>query len=155
MATTEPILYQWPKPSEALDGVSLIRTLNLWKPAGLIVFTVDGAGSPISAGGTIYLPCPKFKCIIMGWTMVGDDATGSAVIDIWKAAYPTVPTVADTITAAAKPTLTSQQINRAQSVPTWTAVNLSEEDTLAFHIDSVSRHTVLTLSVSIAKGDLR
>lgn len=153
--STEPILYQWPKPSEANTLETMIRVLNLWKPAGVIVLNVDsGSSTPIVPGGTIYLPAPKFKCIIMGWTMIGDQSSGSAVIDIWKAAYPTIPTVANTITAAAKPTLTAQQINRATSVPTWTTA-LSEEDTLAFHVDSASGHTKLTLSVSVGRGDIR
>jgi hypothetical protein len=154
MPTTEAILYQWPKPSEANTLETMIRTLNLWKPAGEIVLNVDGGGLPIVAGGIIYLPMPKFKCIIMGWTMIGDDPAGSMVVDIWKSAYPTIPTVANTITASAKPTLTAQQINRATEVPTWTTL-CYEDDILAFKVESASLHTRITLSVAVARGDLR
>lgn len=152
--TTEAIVYQWPKPSEHLDLQSLIRLHNLYKPAGEIVFVVDGGGSAIASGGTIYLPLPNFKCIIMGWMMIGDNAAGSTVVDIWKTNYPTVPTVANTITAAAKPTLSAQQVNRATSVSTWTQ-QIVENDILAFHVDSNSLNTLITLSVSIARGDNR
>lgn len=150
----DPIVYQWPKPSEHLDSQTLRRLLNLYKPAGEIVLVVDGGGSAFAAGETIYLPLPNFKCIIMGWTMIGDNAAGSTVIDIWKTNYPTIPTVANTITAAAKPTLTAQQINRATTVTTWTS-QIIENDILGFKVDSNSLNTRLTLSVSIARGDNR
>ena len=155
MPTAVTPLFAWPKPTEALELPDLIRMLNLWKPAGIITLNLDGGGSAIAAGGTLYLPVPKFKFIITGWTMIGDNAGGSTVVDIWKAAYPTVPTVANTITAAAKPTLTAAQVNRATDVPTWTDQTVEEDDILAFHVDSNSLNTRVTLSVSIARGDWR
>jgi hypothetical protein len=155
MGTRLPPLYQWPKPTEALELPGLIRTLNLWKPAGEIVLNAEGGGSAITAGGIVYLPVPKFKCIITGWTMIGDNAGGSTVVDIWKTAYPTVPTIANSITAAAKPTLAAQQVNRATDVPTWTDETIEEDDILAFYIVSNSLNTRVTLSVSIARGDYR
>lgn len=153
--TAEPIQFAWPKPSEDLDDKTLIRLLNIWKPAGEIVLVADGGGTAIAAGGLVYLPCPNFKAIIMGWAMIGDQAAGSMVVDIWKTAYPTVPTVANTITAAAKPSLVAQQVNKATSVPTWTAVQIAENDILAFHIDTAAVNTRVTLSLSIARGDTR
>jgi hypothetical protein len=155
MPTTLAPLYSWPKPTEALELPGLIRTLNLWKPAGEIVVTVDGGGAAITAGKLVYLPVPKFKFIIMGWTMIGDNAGGSTVIDVWKTAYPTIPTVANTITAAAKPTLTAAQVNRATEVPTWTDQTVEEDDILGFNVDSNTLNTRVTLSIAIARGDNR
>jgi hypothetical protein len=154
MPTAITPLYNWPKPTEALELPGVIRTLNLWKPAGNLQITVDGMGAAITAGGILYVPCQMYKFIVMGWMIVGDQA-GSIQFDIWKAAYPTVPTVADTITAAAKPNLTAQQVNRATTVPTWTDVTVEEDDVLAIKVDSAATVTKVTLALAIARGDNR
>lgn len=157
MPTTEPILFQWPKPTEALELPGVIRTLNLYKPSHDIIVVADGMGSEITPGAPsiLYLPMQNYKAIIMGWTVIGDAAAGSIVWDVWKAPYPTIPTVADTITAAAKPTLAAAQINQATDVNTWTDVLIAENDILAFQVDSVADNTRSTLILSIAKGDYR
>ena len=71
-----------------------------------ISFIIDGGGSAITTGikGDLEIP---FPCTINEVTMLADQ-TGSIVVDVWKntyASYP--PTVANTITASAKPTITT------------------------------------------------
>jgi hypothetical protein len=153
----DPILNHWPKTSEHLPPQTLIRLLNRYMPAGDIVVTVDGGGSAISATDKlVYLPCPKYKFIITGWMIIGD-AAGAAVFDIWKSAYPTIPTVANTITAAAKPTIIVGDAGAARStdVSTWTDVEVDEDDILAFNLDSCTIFEKLSLAISIARGDLK
>ena len=85
--------------ADATLDVANVRTAS-------ITFIIDDGGSVIATGikGDLEIP---FGCTIQAVTLLADQ-TGSIVIDIWKdsyAAYP--PTVADTITASAKPTLSS------------------------------------------------
>lgn len=67
--------------------------------------------------------------------------TGSCVIDVWKDTYANFPpTVADTITAAAKPTVSSGIKSEDTTLTGWTT-SVSEGDILAFHVDSTSTFT--------------
>lgn len=66
------------------------------------------------------------------------DVSGSAVVDIWKdtwANYP--PTIADTITASAKPTLSSQTHVEDTTLTGWTTA-ISAGDVLFANLDSFS-----------------
>lgn len=87
-----------------------------------------------------------FNMTITGWYLFADQ-TGSLVVDVWKdtfANYP--PTVADTITAAAKPTLSSAITNSNTSLGTWTT-SISTGDVLRFNIDSCSTITYAVLQL--------
>jgi hypothetical protein len=71
-----------------------------------LTFVIDGGGSAIAAGikGDLQIP---FACAIEQVTLLADQS-GSIVIDIWKDTYANAPpTVADSITASAKPTISS------------------------------------------------
>lgn len=76
---------------------------------------------------------------------------GSIVIDIWKDTYANYPpTVADSICAAAKPTLSSASKSQDTTLTGWNkAVN--KGDIMRFNIDSVSIIEQLTLSLVIIK----
>lgn len=75
-----------------------------------------------------------FDCVITKWTIIGD-VSGSAVIDLWQDVYANgIPTVADTITGANKPTLSSAQTNQNTSI-SWT---LTKGSLLAVNVDSVT-----------------
>jgi hypothetical protein len=136
----------------------LIQLLNIRMkklgeaPAGTrgeIVFVADASPDPIAPGGIIYFPFPKFDAIIDGWTMVAD-AAGNFEVDIYKAQYPTIPSGANSIVAAAPPALVAAQIDRAVSVPTWNT-RIKAEDTLGFEVTVASGVTRVTLSLSIEK----
>lgn len=69
---------------------------------------------------------------------VDADAAGSCVIDIWKIARTGLPaSVANTITAAAKPTLSTARSSRDTTLTGWT-LSVAAGDTLTFKVDSVS-----------------
>jgi hypothetical protein len=113
----------------------------------LVVF--DGAGAGLSAGirGDITV---SFAGTILSARLLADQI-GSIVVDIWKntfANYP--PTVADTITAAAKPTLSAALKSEDTTLTGWnTTINAG--DTLRFNIDSVNAITRATLSLRVRK----
>ncbi len=102
-----------------------------------------GGGSVITTGAKTWIRVPK-TCTITEWILTADQS-GSIVIDIWKDTYANFPpTVADTITASAKPTLSSQQKNSNNVLTGWTTA-LTENDYLRFNVDSVSTVTKITL----------
>jgi hypothetical protein len=78
------------------------------------------------------------KATITGHSSTGLATSGSAVVDVWKdtnANYP--PTVADTITASAKPTLSSANKSSDSTLTGWTTT-ITAGDWLAFSLDSMS-----------------
>lgn len=110
--------------------------------------TIDGGGNVPTTGLKPFIKIP-YACTITGWTMVSD-IVGSAVIDIWKdieANFP--PTIADTITAAAKPTLTAQQINTGS--PTGWTTAVAAGDIIQFNLDSASTLTRVQLFLQVNK----
>jgi uncharacterized membrane protein len=69
------------------------------------------------------------------------------VLDIWKAAG-AIPTVANTIVAAAPPTLVAQTLNNSAVLTGWTtAINIG--DVFGFAVTSVTsvKKAVLTLRI--------
>jgi hypothetical protein len=109
----------------------------------------DVAGAVLTTGVKGYLPVP-IGLTITGWTIIGD-AVGSIVVDVWKAAYPTVPTVANTIAGSEKPTLASAQVGQDLSLSSWTTT-IAAGDVLGFNIDSITilKQVTLVLNVSVA-----
>jgi hypothetical protein len=91
-----------------------------------------------------------FAFTIVQWTLLGD-ASGSLVIDIWKdtlANFP--PTVADTITASAKPTISAATKGQSSTLTGWTT-SVSAGDVLRFNVDSVSSIVAATLILKVTK----
>lgn len=132
--------------------LSADRTLDLSANAktGNIIAQFDGGPSPITTGVKGYLPL-DFSGVFLGWTLVGD-VTGSIVVDIWKDSYANaLPTVADTITASAKPTI-SGGIKGQSSVLTGWTTSFSAGDILGFNIDSNSAIKFATLALKVQKS---
>lgn len=112
-----------------------------------ISYVIDGGGSTISTGNKRGLRIP-FACTINSVTL-GADQSGSIVIDIWKdtqANYP--PTVADTITASAKPTISSATKSEDTTLTGWTT-SISAGDWLYFNVDSVTTIQFVTLTLKV------
>lgn len=112
-----------------------------------ICWMIDGGGEAITTGLKWGLPIP-FGCAINSVTL-GADQTGSVVVDIWKdgqANFP--PTVADSITASAKPTLSSASTSVDTTLTGWTT-SISAGDWLYFNVDSVSTITFLTVALKV------
>lgn len=108
--------------------------------------TIDGGGSVITTGnkGYIYVP---YACTITANTLIADQS-GSVVIDVWRATYPTVPTVANTITASALPTLSSQQVNQDTTLTGWTT-SIAAGSFIGFNVNSATTVTRVNLTLTV------
>lgn len=92
----------------------------------------------------------NFDCTIEGHTLLAD-SVGSIVVDLWKDVYANYPpTNADSICAAAKPTLASTQKAQDSTLTGWTTA-LARGDILKVHIDSASTVKACTLTLRIIK----
>jgi len=115
-----------------------------------VSLVVDGNGAPFSTGVKAYLQIP-FVATITSVTLLADQ-TGSVVVDIWKDTYANFPpTVADTICAAAKPTITASNKYTDSTLAGWTT-SIAANDILAFNIDSVTSITRLTISLTVVRS---
>ena len=115
-----------------------------------ITWVIDGAGSTITTGNKRGLRVP-FACTITAWS-IGLDQSGSIVIDIWKdtaANYP--PTVGDTITASAKPTVSTATHNESSTLTSWTT-SIAAGDWLFFNVDSVTSAQLATIVLTVTKS---
>lgn len=127
---------------------------ELYTPSGTtitssITFVIDGGGTAITTGikGDLEIP---FACTITGVTMLAD-TSGSIVVDIWKDTYANYPpVVGDSITASAKPTISSNTKSQDNTLTGWTT-SISAGDTLRFNVDSASTITRVTISLKITR----
>jgi hypothetical protein len=114
-----------------------------------ITFIIDGGGSAISTGvkGDLEIP---FACTIEEVTVLADQ-TGSIVVDIWRDSYANFPpTVADTITASAKPTLSSANKTQNATLTGWTT-SLNAGDILRFNVDSAATVQRVSIILQVRK----
>jgi len=114
-----------------------------------ITFVIDGGGSEITDGekGHIYLP---FSGTIIYAVLLADQS-GSIVIDIWNdtlANFP--PTNADSITASAPPTLSTDNAMIDATLTGWTKA-FDGGDILALNVDSCTTITRVTLVLGVRK----
>lgn len=134
----------------AIEGVNVETTATLANSKiAVINFVIDGGGSAITTGvkGDLEIP---FACTINRATLLADQS-GSIVIDIWKDTYANYPpTVADTITASAKPTISSATKSQDSTLTGWTT-SIAAGDTLRFNVDSITTCTRVLISLKITK----
>jgi len=129
-----------------LSGVATVAVIQAAEDIGAtsaIVLQINGGGSPITTGikADLYIPAARTLTAV---TMLADQS-GSIVVDIWKDTYANYPpTVADTITAAAKPTISSATKSQDNTLTGWTTA-VSAGDTLRFNVDSATSITRLAL----------
>ena len=117
-----------------------------------VVLIVDGFGTVITTGVKGYLSLPvsgtwkKWRLLSTGIDVSGP-ISGSIVIDIWKDTYANYPpTVADTITASTKPTLSSAIKDEDSSLSGWDT-SFDAGDILGFNVDSVTDLTKVFLAL--------
>lgn len=114
-----------------------------------IDFVIDGGGSAITTGEKGHLEIP-FGCTITQVTLLAD-TSGDIVIDIWKdtyARYP--PTVADTICADTKPTISADTKYQDSDLAGWTT-SIAAGDILAYNVDSCDTITRVTVSLKVTR----
>lgn len=117
-----------------------------------IVLEYNITGSPVGTGVSrdsyIY---EDLK--IIGWKLMST-VSGDIVVDIWVGTFVagTPPTVGDTITAAAKPTLSSS-VSAEDSVLTGWTVDIAANSQLRLNIDSAATVTNVTLALICEKAN--
>jgi hypothetical protein len=122
-------------------------TLKTAAKTRAITFAIDGGGSALTTGIKADVSVP-YTCTITAVTMLADQS-GSIVVDIWKDTYANYPpTVADTITASAKPTITTATKSTDATLTGWTT-SVTAGDTLRFNIDSITTITRLSLTLTV------
>ena len=128
-----------------------IASARLPARSGAVGIVIDGGGTVLTTGVKGFVEVP-FACTITAATLLSTDASvtsGSIVIDVWKdtyAAYP--PVVGDSITASAKPTLSSATKSRDTTLTGWTTA-IAAGDVLGFSVTSVSLLTRVTLTLTV------
>jgi hypothetical protein len=133
--------------SNPLDAVNYGQLSNTQKTS--IGFGADGSGGTLAVGTPTYLVM-AFGGTITQWDIVGNTA-GSAVFDVWKSTNQTLPTVANTIVASAKPTIASASNATSIGLTGW-GVTFSAGDIYGFNIDSIAAFTKVNLSLRVNKS---
>jgi len=112
-----------------------------------LIFIIDGGGAEIATGEHGHLHV-DFKCTITQVVLLADQ-TGSIVIDIWEDSYANFPpTVADTITAAAKPTIAAGVKDKDDTLTGWTKT-IPAGGILAYNVDSVTDIERVTVCLKV------
>jgi len=112
-------------------------------------FVFDEGGGVLTTGIKGYIEVP-FDCYIEEQTL-GADQAGDLVIDLWLDSYANYPpTVGDTITASAKPTLSSSDKDQDSVLTGWTR-QLTKGQWLGVKVDSAATVTLATLSLKVRK----
>ena len=112
-------------------------------------FVIDGGGGVISTGQKGHLDF-SYNCALKRVRLEADQS-GSMVIDIWKDTWANAPpTVADTICASAKPTLSAAQFYEDTTLTGWNR-HIAKGDIVAFNVDSCSTITRVTVSLEVVR----
>jgi hypothetical protein len=108
--------------------------------------TIDGGGSVITTGVKGYIEVP-FAMTIDTATFLCDQS-GSIVVDVWKDTYANYPPVdADSITAAAPPTISGATKSQDTTLTGWT-LTVAAGVVMGFNVDSVTTVTRCHLIIS-------
>jgi len=122
-------------------GSGQVSTLN---------FVIDGGGATITTGikGDIVV---DFAATITAVTLLADQS-GSIVVDLWVDTYGNFPpTGADSITAAAKPTISSATKSRDATLTGW-STSVAAGDVIRVNVDSVTSHQRVTLALTVSRS---
>lgn len=130
------------------DGGSIIGVANYSTIDRAVGITVDGGGSVLTTGTKGYIEVP-YSGTIIEWKIIAD-VSGSVVFDVWKL-NAAIPTNSNSITASAKPTLTSSQRATSTTLTGWTT-GVSANDVFAFEIESATTVTKATLTLVIRQN---
>lgn len=126
-------------------------TINTYiSDSGALGAAIEYEIQDMSVGQKGYIEIP-FDFDIESVTLLAD-VSGDTVIDIWVddfASFP--PTVADSICAAAKPYLTSEQASRDSTLTGWTK-HLTAGQIMTFNVDSATTVSKVTVSLKGVKS---
>ena len=136
----------------ALGNLEWRDKLVLLAAAKSPAFSFGDPGGAVLTTGIKFIVPIRFGIRATGWTLCSDQ-TGSIVLDLWVAAYPTVPTVANTITGTEKPTIAASRVGQDLTLSSWTT-DIAAGSLLAFNIDSCTSIKQVTLTLDGTLLDL-
>ncbi|MDV2503073.1 MAG: hypothetical protein RX318_03890 [bacterium] len=140
---------EWFSRDSAGNVTQLTSAGVLANKEAAIEFVIDGAGAVIATGEKGHLEVP-FACSIKAVRLLADQS-GSIVVDIWKDTYGNfAPVDADSITAAAPPTITATVKSEDAMLTGWTTA-LGKGDILTFNVDSATTVERVTLSLTVER----
>lgn len=114
-----------------------------------VTFIIDGGGAVITSGVKGYIEMP-FEGTITAARLLGD-VSGSIVVDILKGPYSTLPP-ATSITASAKPTLSSAQKSQDTTLTGWTT-HIDAGEWLGFQVTGTpATVTRVTVSLTVVRA---
>lgn len=120
------------------------------RSARILAVVFDGGGIVLTTGAKNVMFTAPITGTITKWRIVSlNGITGSVVIDIWKDSYANFPpVVGDTITASAKPTVSSATKAESTTLTGWTTT-MTAGDIYEFNIDSVTAFTKIRLELFV------
>jgi hypothetical protein len=126
-------------------------TLDAWITPDLgtikaLRYTLDNANSVLVATNYPLTIWPLYNGTIVSWSLAAD-AVGSVSIEIWKAAFGSVPVVGNKITASAPMVLSTEQFLTSTTMTGWTTT-VADWDAFVFNVVSCS--TIKRLEIILA-----
>jgi hypothetical protein len=140
----------WNTVESELRAWSGSAWVAVYDRTAVIGFVIDGGGSVISPGvkGDLLV---DFDCLITKATLLAD-VSGSIVVDIWRDTLANAPpTDADSITAAAPPTISSNTFSQDTALTGWTK-SITAGSVLRFNVDSTSVIKRVTVALTVLKS---
>ncbi len=131
-------------------GSSDIVWRVLFYPDSAIEWTIDGGGAPVPSGysGVVEIP---FDCRILANRMVSPEV-GAIVFDVRRSTFANLPAdPADSIVAAAPPTLAAAQTSQDVALVDW-ITQLRKGDWLTFYVVGIPTVTKITLSMPVTRN---
>ena len=130
------------------DGVGLtnISGSSLYDNIRTYRFEMGVSSTAEISTGAKGLKTVPYLGTIVGWKLVADTAT-STVVDLWKS-NGSIPTISDTITGTAKPTLSAAQLATSTTLTGWTT-SVSPDDVFLLYVDSNTVATYISLELDI------
>jgi hypothetical protein len=137
-------------------GKTWIWTGDVWNIAPIVSSAsavyfganFDGMGAVVLVNTRTYFRMPAAGGI-NAWSIVAEGTSPTCTLDIWKIANGTaLPTVANTITASAKPELTTGNAVKSTTLTGWTT-NFSLDDIFCVNVDACSAATKISLVLYI------
>jgi hypothetical protein len=107
---------------------------------------LSGGGGVITTGSKGYVRIPTAGTIT-SWTVVGDQASGSIVIDVKRSTYAGFPTTSS-IAGTNLPTISSAQKATDSTLTGWGSTSLAQGDIIEFVVNSCTAFTMVTLSIT-------
>jgi len=128
-------------------GISMSgTTLSATGSGGSLGITLSGSGGTITTGSKGYARMPRAGTIT-SWTLVGDQASGSIVVDVKRSTYAGFPTTTS-IAGTDLPTISSAQKATDSTLTGWGSTSLAQGDIIEFVVNSCTAFTFITLSIS-------